>query len=219
MIDKASFLQDQTVFHSDSKLRLSIIEEIHKDTFFSIIGPIEYAKSERTKQYLSQILWDELNDEDHITFAICLPGSEECIGYCQYKFIRSERIDIGIELLPEYRGKGYGYHACRVLVDEYFSKTDNSRLLYKVKRQNDASIALVKKLGGVFTEAKYSSDQLYGAIEQIEEHNEDDLLENGRRIKEAIDSGFAKEKQILRESGAPEDILIFEIAGTVQQVL
>lgn len=211
MIDKKTFLHDGEIFSSDGTITLSLMEEQDKDVFFRIIGPIKYAKTDEGKARMRQNIWDELNDQYNISFAIRLHGIDACIGYCQYQLIDTDSPYIGIELLPEYRGKSYGYRACRALVDEYFLRSDNNKLLYKVKSENTASISLVKKLGGSLCRSKYSRSLLFGAVEQIEENCHDDLLENGRRLSEALHSDFVKEKQKLAAAGIAEDELIFEL--------
>ena len=211
MIDKTVFLRNNEIFYTDSIITLSLMANRDKEVFFRIIGPIKYAKTEEGRNKMKQSLWDELNDEHNISFAIRSAENDECVGYCQYQLIKTEAPYIGIELLPDYRGKGYGYRACRALADEYFSRSGNDKLLYKVKRDNTASIALVKKLGGSLMRSKYSLSQLYGAVDQIEEKCHDDMLENGRRLSEAYHSGFEKEKKKLSSAGIPEDELIYLI--------
>jgi len=133
------------------------------------------------------------------------------MGYCQYKLILTDMIDIGIELLPQFRAKGLGYQVCRVLADEFFSRSEENFLFYKVKRENAASLGVVRKLGGRLYSEKYSISLLYEQVEQIEENSDDDLLENGRRLSEALHAGFEKEKALLENRGIPKDLLTFVI--------
>lgn len=209
MVSKERFIIGEGDFFRDGNFSLSLIGERDKEAFFLTIGPLKYAKTEECKEYMRQHIWNELNDAEHISFSIRL--DEEFIGYCQLNGIGSDSTDIGIELLPERRSKGFGYRACRALIDAYFQRSDNERLLYKVSRDNTASLALVRKLGGQLLLSKYSTGLLMNTVANVYDDLEGAFRENGKRLREAIYAGFKDEKERLRAAGVPEDELLFEI--------
>lgn len=70
----------------------------------------------------------------------------------------SNMADIGIETIPEYRGKGLGYAAARHLIRRIIA--ENKRLVWGCHYMNSASAALAYKLGFV----KYSEYCILSAL-------------------------------------------------------
>jgi len=55
--------------------------------------------------------------------------------------------DIGFAFLPEYRGKGFGYEASVAVLEHARDVLNLPRVIAIVSPENDASIALLEKLG------------------------------------------------------------------------
>ena len=83
------------------------------------------------------------------------------IGYLTLTEANSTAPDVGIEIDEEWRGRGIGYKALSALMDKIFSeREDVEYFLYRVRYDNEPSIGLVKKLGGVLVESDDFIDQL-----------------------------------------------------------
>ena len=61
--------------------------------------------------------------------------------------------DIGFALLPDYRGKGFGYEASVAVLDHARDVLKLPRVTAIVSPSNDASIALLEKLGMCYDKA------------------------------------------------------------------
>jgi RimJ/RimL family protein N-acetyltransferase len=61
--------------------------------------------------------------------------------------------DIGFALLPDYRGKGFGYEASVAVLDHARDVLKLPRVAAIVSPSNDASIALLEKLGMCYDKA------------------------------------------------------------------
>ena len=80
-----------------------------------------------------------------------LKSTKTPIGICGlYKRDYSDELDIGFAYLPQYVGKGYGYEAAQATLDYGFNVLKLTRIDAYVKKENIASIALLKKLGLTF---------------------------------------------------------------------
>lgn len=130
------------------------------------------------------------------------------MGYCQYKNITTSKPDIGIELLPEYRGRGIGYVVCAALIDIAFERTDLTEIFYKLERSNTASMALVEKLGGKRSSTRHTWEQLLSALRSMTDEELRTLPEkNAAALAEALER-YGEE---LSEKEYPTDILIYAI--------
>lgn len=145
---KRQLLGSGDIFAENDILKLKLMEPKYKADFVRTMEPITWTQNKEVIEAINEETWNDLNSERNITFAILDSRNEAYMGYCQYKNIITQKPDIGIELLPEYRSKGVGYGACSLLLDKWFSETDAEAMYYKVKRKNTISIALVGKLGG-----------------------------------------------------------------------
>jgi RimJ/RimL family protein N-acetyltransferase len=88
--------------------------------------------------------------ESNYHFVICLLGSSELIGQCDFHHIWDGfRTDLGIFLLPGYVGKGYGTDALNALVDFGFGELTLERIGLTVDPENERAIRSYEKCGFV----------------------------------------------------------------------
>jgi RimJ/RimL family protein N-acetyltransferase len=81
-------------------------------------------------------------------FAICLLGSTKLIGQCDFHHIWDGfRTDVGIFMLPEYVGKGYGTDAMNALIDFGFGELTLERIGLTVDPENERAIRSYEKCG------------------------------------------------------------------------
>ena len=96
------------------------------------------------------IIWDERYKNDCIMFAIVENASEKTIGFCEIERISSDEPTIGITLAEGYRGKGYGYLAAKLRIEEGWKIFEHPYFIWELEQENAASRKLVTKLGGQY---------------------------------------------------------------------
>lgn len=92
-------------------------------------------------------LWDNSLGENAAIYSIFDQETGEYIGYCGIKNLSEDRWEIAIELLKNFQGKGYGYHALVILLDLFVSLTGEKVYRSRVDPDNYASQGLMKKIG------------------------------------------------------------------------
>jgi RimJ/RimL family protein N-acetyltransferase len=92
-------------------------------------------------------LWDNSLGENAAIYSIFDQETGEYIGYCGIKNLSEDRWEIAIELLKNFQGKGYGYHALLILLDLFVSLTGERVYRTRVDPDNYASQGLMKKIG------------------------------------------------------------------------
>jgi RimJ/RimL family protein N-acetyltransferase len=90
--------------------------------------------------------------DDDYSFAIHTLAEDKLIGYCQLMWVQANHrhawISIGIGE-ADYRGKGYGTDAMRVLVGYAFRELDLHRITLSVYSYNQRAIRCYEKVGFV----------------------------------------------------------------------
>lgn len=167
MINKEAFLYDGEAFVQNNRVTLKIMEPKYKRDFFETLEPVKWTSDTKRIEEYHEIVWDELNNESNITYSIISTKTGNYIGYCQYKNMNRPEQDIGIELLPDFRGQGFGYNVCCELITKAFNRTDIPALYYRVERKNAHSVALVEKLGGKPHRTEHTVKQILDAIKII----------------------------------------------------
>ena len=209
-MNKLTTLTSGATFAQTQRFTLKLMEPKYKADFIRTLSPIPWLANQEISETVHERSWAELNKKDNITFSILDSATEAYIGYCQYKKIGTDRPDIGIELLPEYRGKGVGYEVCSVLIERFFAETDESALYYQVERQNTVSIALAEKLGAKRCGTEHIYDQLLSAIYSMTPEEK-----AGLKNAEVLLNSLEKFKDELTEEEYPTDILIYKIERKV----
>lgn len=92
--------------------------------------------------------------------AFALFDEEDYIGYISLSDHGTPTPEIHIELCEEYRRRGIGSQALRLVIDEAFQNASVDFLIYRVHGENVASIALVEKCGGVLIETGSYIDEI-----------------------------------------------------------
>lgn len=115
---------------------------------FSVLSDNEewfvFANKDALCDLLSKLLSYEGNGE-RLVYGIWLEST--LIGYIGLKNHTAHIPEIQIEFDPEYQHQGYGYEALSKMIDHFFA-VGYKCLRYLVKPSNEASIALVEKVGG-----------------------------------------------------------------------
>lgn len=74
------------------------------------------------------------------------------VGRCGFGVEGEEELpEIGYSLYPEFWGNGYAYEAAAGLRDWYWRETDRPYFIGMADVRNEASLKVLRKLGGVYT--------------------------------------------------------------------
>lgn len=106
-----------------------------------------YATQELIDVILSKYKAGEYND-----WAIVLKKSNKMIGTCGFTNIDDDNkvIEIGYVLNPDYWGQGYATEAVKTIMSFAFNKLGANRVEAKFIKGNEASLAVMKKVGMIF---------------------------------------------------------------------
>jgi len=70
------------------------------------------------------------------------------VGFICFDCTLPKSPELEINIKEEYRGQGVGYNVSNFLIEKEFKNQEVEFILYRAKVDNEASIKLVKKLGG-----------------------------------------------------------------------
>jgi RimJ/RimL family protein N-acetyltransferase len=128
----------------DLDVALAAVNDREISDLVGFPGPISKAMSQR--------FFDEDVLKNHgeraFFFAICKLGSTDLIGQCGFHDVRAGlRADVGIFMLPEHVGRGYGTDAMNALVDYGFGALGLERIGLHVSPGNERAIRSYEKSG------------------------------------------------------------------------
>ena len=126
------------------------------------------------------MLWEEHISSKRLTLTILYHGSY--IGYCGINNLLKEPWEIGIELCPEWTGRGIGYGTVSKMLEEIQKRLEKDTFMVQIEPRNIASQKLFEKLGAVpdGVAANWTENQM--AILRCEEDNLDQIDEELIRI-------------------------------------
>ena len=132
-------IRTATIAHKDDYIAHELSDRLTESLF-------EEAKKKGID--VREIIWDERYKSDCIMFEISENDSGKTIGFCEINHILSEEPTIGIKLAAEYRGKGYGFLAAKMMIEEGWKIFDHPYFVWELEQENTASRKLILKLGG-----------------------------------------------------------------------
>ena len=150
MVEKSLITNGIDEFARTERTHLVPISAVDKELYFSIINAALAKTDEQLTDLQCAEIWRIATSNDAATFMVWDNCTGDCVGYCQYKCLKTSNIEIGIELRKEYQGVGYGYEICTSFCEKFFELTDVKSLFYCVAKDNERSIRLAKKLNGEF---------------------------------------------------------------------
>lgn len=123
------------------------LEERDKEVYLDMGLSINNEADEGFRHLVRESMWKlDTNKESKAVYMIVEDSTDNICGYCELKEDGATP-EIGIELLPEYRGKGIGEIAIRQLLELNKNRDDISYFLVRIKENNIPSIKLFEKLG------------------------------------------------------------------------
>ena len=90
-------------------------------------------------------------------WSVVLRDADEVVGWCGLQPIGDEdtplgRIELGYLIDRAYRRRGFGYEACRAILDFAFGKLELEEVSARIDETNEASVRLACRLGFVRTQ-------------------------------------------------------------------
>jgi RimJ/RimL family protein N-acetyltransferase len=85
---------------------------------------------------------------------------QNMIGYIALVNCAAKIPELQIEIAPDYQGKGYGYEFLKAVLRYVFKKHGYDAIRYTVLPSNDASIALVKKVGAILQKPASEAEKI-----------------------------------------------------------
>ena len=105
-----------------------------------------FSKAMSEKWFEDEVM--KRHGEREFFFAICELGSGDLIGQCGFhNYAPGVRAEVGIFLLPEFTGRGFGTDAMNALVDYGFGELGLERIGLHVSPGNDRAIRSYEKSG------------------------------------------------------------------------
>jgi RimJ/RimL family protein N-acetyltransferase len=85
---------------------------------------------------------------------------QKMIGYIALVNGAAKISELQIEIAPDYQGKGYGYEFLKAVLRYVFKKHGYDTIRYTVLPSNDASIALIKKVGAILQKPASEAEKI-----------------------------------------------------------
>jgi len=128
-----------------------ILRLLNTPGWLQFIGDRNIKNPEDAQQYLTNGPYKSYAENGFGLSAVCLKNETLPIGMSGLiKRDTLETVDIGFCFLPGYEGLGYAYEAASALLAYAKKDLDIDRVLAITSKDNDKSVALLKRLGFVF---------------------------------------------------------------------
>ncbi len=161
----ADLLGDQLVKFSDNpdvSLAGKVEENTRVNFRFNLDKYHDFRQSIRNEEYhivrtnrksfdrmqgtvVPKYFWDNADDfcRQGVGFTMLMGDIPVSTAYSAY--ITENQLELGIETLPEYRGKGYALHTCSALID--YCMENNFEPVWSCRYENTGSYKLAQELG------------------------------------------------------------------------
>ena len=165
MIDKGKVVGADPVFAKTDRVYLTLACDTDRPYWESTLPELPTPELLGQRDALVEKNWLECLSDDVATFMVWEMSTKAFVGYCQYKALRTGMPEVAIELVEAYQGAGLGQEVCSCIIREFFARTDEASIYYRVFKQNHPSIHLVEKLGGELVEERRMKDALKDVTE------------------------------------------------------
>lgn len=141
------------------RLELIKITENHMHSLFEVLSDPKVAEYdyfypveniEKVKEFINRYT-EEIESNSELTWGICLKENGELIGTCCLGNFdeKSQRSEIGYAIKQSEWNKGFTTEASRAIIDYGFLTLNLNRIEATITPGNDASVAVLQKLGFV----------------------------------------------------------------------
>lgn len=141
------FVYEDIAFRVIEEYDLEALRRLHNDpsTWINLYN-IDFVDEQAQIEW-----WKNLHRrQNERRFAICLAEKpREVIGRLRIQNINHQHrnCEVGLDILPEYRGKGYGKKSYRMLLDFLFNHYNMNMVYLKVAEFNRSARSLYEKVG------------------------------------------------------------------------
>jgi len=165
MIDRNKLIGTQDVFSKTDRVNLTLLSDADRPYWESLLPDLSVLEFLGKRDAMVEKTWRECLSDDIVTFMAWENDTKAFVGYVQYKNLLTEMPELAIELVEERQGMGLGQELCTCIIREFFNRTDEASIYYRVFKQNHPSIHLVEKLGGELVEERLMKDVLEDVLE------------------------------------------------------
>lgn len=124
------------------------LELLNTPKWLQFIGDRNVKTLSAARIYIEERVWPQYQKLGYGNYTLSLKKNGKKIGCCGlYDREGIDGVDIGFSLLPAFEKKGYGFEAAQCVRDAGFSQFNLSKIGAITVPENEASIALLEKLG------------------------------------------------------------------------
>lgn len=165
MIDRDKLIGNQDAFARTDRVYLTLLCDADRPHWESMLPDLPVLEFLGKRDAMVEKTWRECLSDDIITYMAWENDEKAFVGYVQYKSLLTEMPELAIELVEKYQGMGLGQELCTCIIREFFNRTDEASIYYRVFKQNHPSIHLVEKLGGKLVGERLMKDALENVLE------------------------------------------------------
>lgn len=145
------------VIATTGRLLLREIEPTDQDLVLDLAlgssNPLFTSLNEKHLAIYRSAIWDEVNVPSTFNAMIFLKKTGEFVGKVCMQCIDKPLPEVGIDLLEEYRNKGFGPEAVKAFCNWYGAKHNLDKVKARISKENSHSIHTFEKLGAFYTES------------------------------------------------------------------
>lgn len=145
------------ILKSSDKISVAQIDEGTKEIYRQMSQSRSVVKALYSSDKFPQT-WDQLKANDLVCPVIEKQTGRVC-GFAQILETESKTPEVGIDIMDEFMGKGYGYESTKLLMEYYTETHEVEYFRWKASTDNVASCAIAKKHGGCIVKKKTSIPQ------------------------------------------------------------
>lgn len=145
------------ILKSSDKVSVAEIDEETKEIYRQMSQSRSVVKSMHSSEQFPQT-WESLKTNDFVCTVIENQTGQVC-GFVQILETDTKTPEVGIDIMDEFMGNGYGYEATKLLMEYYAETHEVKYFRWKASTDNAASCAIAKKHGGTIVKKKTSIPQ------------------------------------------------------------
>ena len=131
---------------------LFLVELLNSPNWLKYIGARGVNNELDAIQYIKNVYQKSYQQNGFGFYKVAITATNQPIGLCGIvKRDSLDDIDIGFAFLPAFAGQGFGYEAANATLEYAFNQLNISKIVAMVMPENEVSIALIKKIGMLFT--------------------------------------------------------------------
>lgn len=138
------------VAQNDKVILRNLIPE-DKEDYFKLYQDTSIIKKKMKPEAFRQFFereWErEILSKDRLNISILSADSKQYVGNILLRYLASDMPEIGIDIVQEFRRKGFAYSAVQVFLKSARNLFVSDKFLVRIYSDNEASLKLFQKLG------------------------------------------------------------------------